>query len=59
MAERVIVDGESLRSETFSDSNCAGTCVNFICLHSQLSKVLEEVKSLRTIISSLPVAARS
>jgi hypothetical protein len=41
---------ECLQSRSLSEQDNGGTYVNCICLQSQLSRVLEELKSLKTII---------
>ena len=50
MAEKEVMRGECLRFKSLSELDNKGTCVNCSCLQSQLSKVLEELKSLKTII---------
>jgi hypothetical protein len=53
MAEQAAVSGECQRFRIHSELDSARNCVNCICLQSQLSKALEELKSLQTIISLL------
>jgi hypothetical protein len=49
MVEQEVIRGECSHFRLLSELNIDGTCTNCICLQSQLNKVHEEVKSLRTI----------
>jgi hypothetical protein len=54
MAEQVVctINGYQ-QTVPHSVLNSVGTCVNYVCLQSQLREVKEELKSLQTITSIL------